>query len=29
MFVIKDIVTKDIQFTGTVYKPNSWDEDRR
>jgi len=28
MFVIRDKNTKDIWFTGTVYKPNSWNDDR-
>jgi len=27
MFIIRDKNTKDVWFTGTVYKPNSWDED--
>jgi len=28
MFVIRDKSTKDIWFTGTVYKPNSWEDDK-
>jgi len=28
MFVIRDRSTKDIWFTGTVYKPNSWEDDK-
>ncbi|OUM64611.1 Non-catalytic module family DOC2 [Piromyces sp. E2] len=28
MFIIRDINTKDIWFTGTVYKPNLWDNNR-
>jgi len=28
MFVIRDKNTKDIWFTGTVYQPNSWDNDQ-
>jgi len=27
MFIIRDKSTKDIWFTGTVYKPNSWEDD--
>ncbi|ORX78890.1 cellulosomal serpin precursor [Anaeromyces robustus] len=27
MFIIRDKNTKDVWFTGTVYKPNSWDDD--
>jgi len=27
MFVIREKSTKDIWFAGTVYKPNSWDDD--
>jgi len=27
MFIIRDKNTKDIWFTGTVYKPNSWEDD--
>jgi len=29
MFVIRDRETKDIWFTGTVYKPNSWENDKK
>jgi len=28
MFVIRDKNTKDIWFTGTVYEPNSWNDDK-
>jgi len=28
MFIIRDKNTKDIWFTGTVYEPNSWDDDK-
>jgi len=28
MFVIRDKTTKDIWFTGTVYEPNSWENDK-
>jgi len=28
MFVIRDKATKDIWFTGTVYEPNSWENDK-
>jgi len=28
MFIIRDKNTKDIWFTGTVYEPNSWENDR-
>ncbi|OUM59771.1 Non-catalytic module family DOC2 [Piromyces sp. E2] len=28
MFIIRDKATKDIWFTGTVYKPNSWADDK-
>jgi len=28
MFVIKDRTTKDIWFTGTVYEPNSWENNK-
>jgi len=27
MFIIRDKSTKDIWFTGTVYEPNSWEDD--
>jgi len=27
MFVIRDKTTKDVWFTGTVYQPNSWEDD--
>jgi len=27
MFIIRDKNTKDVWFTGTVYRPNSWDDD--
>jgi len=29
MFVIRDKNTKDIWFTGTVYEPNKWENDRK
>jgi len=29
MFVIRDKNTKDIWFTGTVYEPNRWEDDKR
>jgi len=29
MFIIRDKNTKDIWFTGTVYKPNSWADDKK
>jgi len=29
MFVIRDKNTKDIWFTGTVYEPNSWENDKK
>jgi len=29
MFIIRDKNTKDIWFTGTVYEPNSWEEDKK
>jgi len=28
MFIIRDKKTKDIWFTGTVYEPNSWENDK-
>jgi len=28
MFIIRDKNTKDIWFTGTVYEPNKWEDDR-
>ena len=28
MFVIRDKKTKEIWFTGTVYEPNSWENDK-
>jgi len=28
MFIIRDKSTKDIWFTGTVYEPNSWENDK-
>jgi len=28
MFIIRDKVTKDIWFTGTVYEPNLWENDK-
>jgi len=28
MFIIRDKNTKDIWFTGTVYQPNSWENDK-
>jgi len=28
MFMIRDKVTKDIWFTGTVYEPNLWEDDK-
>ncbi|OUM59770.1 Non-catalytic module family DOC2 [Piromyces sp. E2] len=28
MFIIRDKTTKDVWFTGTVYKPNSWEDDK-
>ena len=28
MFVIRDKATKDIWFTGTLYEPNSWENDK-
>jgi len=28
MFVIRDKTTKDVWFTGTVYKPNSWEDEK-
>ena len=29
MFIIRDKNTKDIWFTGTVYEPNKWEEDKK
>jgi len=29
MFVIRDKNTKDIWFTGIVYEPNKWENDRK
>jgi len=29
MFIIRDKVTKDIWFTGTVYEPNLWENDKK
>jgi len=28
MFIVRDKNTKDIWFTGTLYEPNSWDDDK-
>jgi len=28
MFIIRDKATKDVWFTGTVYKPNAWEDDQ-